>query len=50
MRTHAVLLRLDAYPDEKGNHPRKDTVANDIKDALEARGYEGIEIISQDVH
>lgn len=50
MRTHAVLLRLEAYPDDDGVHPRKDTVANDIKNALEAMGYEGVEIVSQDVH
>lgn len=50
MRTHALLLKLTAYPDDQGDHPRRDTVANDVVHALEERGYEDVEIVSQDVH
>lgn len=49
MRTHAILLKMNAYPDDEGIHPRKDTVANDVVNALEAYGYEGVEIVDQAV-
>lgn len=50
MRTHALLIKLSAYPDNDGVHPRTDTVANDCIRAIEERGYEDVEVISQDVH
>lgn len=50
MRTHAILLTLSAYPDDKGSHPRVDTVASDVVSALEGRGYEDVQVLSQDVH
>ena len=50
MRTHAVLLTLSSYPDDKGVHPRTDTVAGDVVAALEERGYEDVTVVSQDVH
>lgn len=49
-KTHALLLKLTAHPDDDGKHPRTDTVASDTIKALEDMGYEDVEIISQDVH